>query len=95
MRPSGATTTPEPVPPRRAPVVDVEPHHRRADAVDHIDDGARIGVEQCLIVGGTGGAFANSDEIASDEMASKDILSSITDDLKTRPPRPGRRAYMG
>ena len=56
MRPSGATTTPEPVPPRAAALrarwrVNGQADHRRADAVDHVDDGARIGVEQRLVLG--------------------------------------------
>src|SRR5262245_12292565 len=29
--------------------LDVEAHHRRTDAVDHVDNGARIGIEQRLI----------------------------------------------
>ena len=29
---------------------DVEPHHRRTDAVHHVDDGARIGIEQRLVL---------------------------------------------
>ena len=50
--PSGATTTPDPVPPLAAVVgalEDVEADHGRTDAVDHVDDGARIGIKQCLI----------------------------------------------
>jgi len=31
--------------------LDVEPHDRRADAVDHVDDGAGIGIEQRLVLG--------------------------------------------
>ena len=40
--PSGATMTPEPEPARAAlpPCHDVDPHHGRADAVDHVGDGA-------------------------------------------------------
>src|SRR5262249_34430279 len=34
---------------------DIEPHDRRADAPDDIDDGTRIGVEQRLVVGRNGG----------------------------------------
>ncbi len=32
-----------------------KPHHGRADPVDHIDHGARIGIEQRLVVGGDTG----------------------------------------
>ena len=28
-----------------------ETDHGRSDAVDHVDDGARIGIEQCAVVG--------------------------------------------
>ena len=58
MSPSGATTTPEPVPPRGfavaaggLPARMASADHGRADAVDHVDDGARIGVEQRLVFG--------------------------------------------
>jgi hypothetical protein len=63
MSPSGATTTPEPEPPRTlylsAPArgggkergTDGKADHRRADAVDDIDHRARVGVEQRLILG--------------------------------------------
>ena len=43
--------TPEPVPPRAPFRLYVDPHHGRADALDHVDDGARIGIEQRLILG--------------------------------------------
>ena len=57
MRPSGATTTPEPVRPvpfgaERSPLrARGKTDHGRPDAVDHVDDGARIGVEQRLVLG--------------------------------------------
>jgi hypothetical protein len=63
MSPSGATTTPEPDPPRtpsftapargggRGGGTDGKADHRRADAVDDIDHRARVGVEQRLILG--------------------------------------------
>jgi hypothetical protein len=38
---------------RRAADADV--HDRRADRIDDMDDGARIGVEQLLVGGGVGG----------------------------------------
>ena len=54
ISPSGATTTPEPVPPRGRPLASPawigEPDHRRADPVDHVDDGTRIGVEERLVL---------------------------------------------
>ena len=42
--------------------LDVEPHHGGADAVDHVDDGAGIGIEQRLVLGrDTGGVLARSE----------------------------------
>jgi hypothetical protein len=35
--------------------LDVEPHNGGADAFDHVDDGARIGIEQSLVLGRDGG----------------------------------------
>ncbi len=49
--PSGATMTPEPVPPwRRLPSRHIEPHYGGTDAVDHVDHGTRVRIQQCLIV---------------------------------------------
>jgi hypothetical protein len=61
MSPSGATTTPEPVPPRARSLPPPrrgrarghgKADHGRADAVDDVDDRARIGVEECLVFWG-------------------------------------------
>ena len=53
--PSGATMTPEPEPAwRRALVAHRKADDGRADAVDDIDDGARIGIEQVLVLGRDG-----------------------------------------
>ena len=35
--------------PASSPCLDVEPNHGGTDAVDHVDDGARISIKQCLI----------------------------------------------
>ena len=60
MRPSGATTTPEPEPPRVPPcstvrgvggTADGKADHGRPDPVDDVDHCARIGIEQRLVLG--------------------------------------------
>ena len=50
--PSGATMTPDPVPPwrRSSLVLTSQPHHGGADAVDNVDHGAGIGIEKGLVV---------------------------------------------
>ena len=73
ISPSGATTTPDPVPPRdRASGlssgwlgVDGEADHGRADTIDHVDDGARIGIEERLVLDRDGGVFAGGGPAAA------------------------------
>ena len=54
IRPSGATMTPEPVPPRVFVGAYGEPDHGGADAIDDVDDRTRIGVQERLILGRNG-----------------------------------------
>jgi hypothetical protein len=45
--------------------MDGEPDHGRADSVDHVDDGTRIGVKERLVLDGNFGACSGGSAAAA------------------------------
>ena len=67
-RPSGATITPEPEPARLSSsrARDVDAHHGRSEAIDHVDHRPRIGVEELAIFRGAGAVGGRGNSIAGE-----------------------------